>query len=113
MNEIVDFLSKNPAYGAVAGVLIVIGAFSLFKKLLKTAIVVGIVFFGYCFYLHSEGKALPTAADAQRVLDHGKELGGKLQKEAQQVAKDAQQAAQNVAQARSKVEDASAKLGGK
>jgi ribosomal protein L9 len=106
MSEIFSFLSHNPAYAAGAGLLLVVGAFSLLKKLIKTAIVVGILFGAYCYYLHTEGKALPTTADAERVLQQGKQMTSKLEQEAEQAQKEAQQAKQ-------KLDEAKAKLGGK
>jgi peptidoglycan hydrolase CwlO-like protein len=111
MTEIFDFLAQNPAYAVAAGVLVMIGAFSLMKKLIKTAIVVGILFFGYCFYLHSEGKALPTTADAEKVLQQGKDMTAKLQKEAREMQEQAQQTSKDVSRAKSKVDVAAAKLG--
>jgi hypothetical protein len=113
MTEIFNFLAQNPAYAIAAGLLVLVGAFSLFKKLLKTAIVIGVVFFAYCFYLHSEGKALPTSADAERMLQQGKDLSTKLEKQARDLQQQAQQAAKDASQAKTKLDDARSKLGGK
>jgi len=106
MNEILLFLEKNPAYLAVAAVLVLFASFSLAKKLIKTALLAAVLFAAYCYYLHSEGKALPTQADAERVLEEGRAMKDKLEKQAGQ-------AKAQVDEARSKLDALRGRDGGR
>ena len=56
MENIIELITSNPVYLAIAVILAIVVVYGLVKKIIKLALVTGAVFILYVAYLHYSGK---------------------------------------------------------
>ena len=56
MENIIELITSNPVYLAIAVILAIVIVYGLVKKIIKLALVTGAVFILYVAYLHYSGK---------------------------------------------------------
>ena len=56
MENIIELITSNPVYLAIAVILAIVIVYGIVKKIIKLALVTGAVFILYVAYLHYSGK---------------------------------------------------------
>jgi uncharacterized protein HemX len=87
MNELVTALQAHPLAAVIAAATAAAIVFSLVKKLLKLAIVAVLCLGAGLWFLHSQGKSLPSAKEAERLLHEGQKAMEQASKSATQQVK--------------------------
>lgn len=98
MTEIITTLTSSPVCIAVGIALVLLMVLSLAMRLLKVAVIVGILFLAYVGYLHYSGKPMPAPIQQaeQTIRKKAKEAGTALKENAEVAGKVVQEAAERM-----------------
>jgi uncharacterized membrane protein (Fun14 family) len=101
MENLIDTTFSNPVYLAIAGVLAIMLAYAIIKKIIKMVFMVGLMLVLYLLYLNYTGQNVPGDLDAlKKSVSDGV---GKVKEAASESINDAKQSTKKIVE--DKVED--------